>query len=82
MNGYIYANIWMQDHIIKINHSNGIVEQVYQMESLFPRAKRGHVDVFNGIAHNATDNSFLVTGKWWPKYYHVKLLDLVKNELR
>lgn len=30
-------------------------------------------DCLNGIAYNREDNTFIVTGKWWPHYYHIKL---------
>ena len=30
-------------------------------------------DCLNGIAYNAEDDTFVLTGKWWPDYFHVKL---------
>lgn len=30
-------------------------------------------DCLNGIAYNAEDDTFVLTGKWWPQYFHVKL---------
>jgi len=30
-------------------------------------------DCLNGIAYNAEDDTFVLTGKWWPNYFHVKL---------
>lgn len=38
------------------------------------------VDCFNGIAYNSTDETFLVTGKWWPAYYKVRLSEHRKHE--
>ena len=76
VDGYIYANIWFQDYIVKINFATGFVEEKYDMSSLYPRHLRSpNVDCFNGIAYNSSDGTFLVTGKLWPLYYHVKLKD-------
>lgn len=76
VDGFIYANIWFQDYIVKINYATGIVEEKYDMSTLYPRHLRGpKVDCFNGIAYNSSDGSFLVTGKLWPLYYHVRLRD-------
>jgi glutamine cyclotransferase len=70
VDGYIYANVWFQDYIIKINYTSGMVEDQYDLKSLYPPHKRApRVDCFNGIAFNHTDGSFLVTGKLWPRYY-------------
>ena len=76
VDGFIYANIWFQDYIVKINYATGMVEEKYDMSALYPRHLRGpRVDCFNGIAYNGSDGSFLVTGKLWPMYFHVRLRD-------
>ena len=31
------------------------------------------IDVLNGIAYNKNNNSIIVTGKWWPSMYELKI---------
>ena len=60
--------------IIKIDPSNGEIVSRYDFRDLFPARTRPKMsDCFNGIAYNQTDHSFIVTGKWWPKYFRVSL---------
>lgn len=76
VDGYVYANVWFKDVILKIDYATGLIEHTYNMATLYPSSRRGpHVDVFNGICYNASDGTFLVTGKLWPRYYHLKLTD-------
>ncbi len=76
VNGFIYANIWYKDVIIKIDPTSGHVVQRYDLALLYPKSKRSaKADCLNGIAYNASDGSFLLTGKLWPKYYKVQLDD-------
>lgn len=74
VNGFIYANVWYADLILKIYPSNGEIRSKYHLRDLFPpRTRPKTADCFNGIAFNSTDGLFTVTGKWWPKYYRVVL---------
>ena len=74
IDGYIYANIWYVDKIIKIDPSNGEIAKTYSFRSLYPKNKRPRsADCFNGIAFNTTDRSVMLTGKYWDKYYRVHL---------
>ena len=75
IDGYIYANIWQTNWIIKIDPANGKVvgrldlSQIgNQIKSMYPQA-----DVLNGIAYDANSKSLLITGKHWPKSYLIKL---------
>ena len=72
VNGFIYANIWYKDVIIKIDINSGAVVETYDLSALYPHKIRSpHADCLNGIAYNAVDGTFLLTGKKWPKYYSV-----------
>jgi glutaminyl-peptide cyclotransferase len=62
------------DVIVKIDPANGEIVAKYDFRDLFPHRSRPRTaDCFNGIAYNASDKLFTVTGKWWPKYYRVSL---------
>ncbi|MFP4372320.1 MAG: glutaminyl-peptide cyclotransferase [Halanaerobium sp.] len=72
-NGYIYANIWQKDYIVKINAETGEVEAYLDLNGILETNYEGEIDVLNGIAYNPENKSFLITGKLWPKIYEIKI---------
>lgn len=75
VDGFIYANLWYQDTIVKIDPATGRVVHRFDLSGLYPRGQRTRTaDCLNGIAFDARDGSFLLTGKLWPHYYKVDLL--------
>lgn len=75
INGYIYANIWQTDTIVRIDPANGEVTGVLDLTPLTKQARalNPQMDVLNGIAWHASSQSLLVTGKLWPFIYVLKL---------
>jgi len=72
--GYVWANIWLADDIVQIDPSTGKVVAFYDFSALYPQSQRVSVDqVLNGIAFDSTEDVFYLTGKWWPKYYKIKM---------
>lgn len=79
--GFIYANVWYKDLILKIDPSNGVIVSKYDMTNLYPKSSRTYsADCLNGIAFNESDSSFLLTGKQWPSYYKVNFKDFVSSD--
>jgi glutamine cyclotransferase len=78
--GFIYANIWREDEVIKIDPGSGRVVAVFNLQDL--RGKAGipvpdmagetGPEVMNGIAYDSTGNRIFITGKYWPKLFEVK----------
>lgn len=68
-NGYIYANQWPTDRILKINPVNGLVETVFIVNHLPDVDIHPYADVPNGIAWDSESGVFLITGKLWPFVY-------------
>jgi glutamine cyclotransferase len=71
--GYLYANIWMTNNIVKIDPSNGKVIGKLILGSLEMEAKARNpgIDVLNGIAYDAAKDKIYVTGKLWPNIYEI-----------
>lgn len=71
--GFIYANIWQTDIIVKIDPSNGTVVGKLDLASLAFEAKNKNpeADVLNGIAYDAVADKIYVTGKLWPNIYQI-----------
>lgn len=73
----IYANVYQTDYIVRIDKRNGVVTGVIDMFSLVPaEVRQGWPDagVLNGITYLPESDTFLVTGKWWPKIYEVRFV--------
>ncbi len=75
VDGYIYANVWQTNWIIKIDPSNGTVVGKLDLSRLGNeiRAQFPTADVLNGIAYDKNSRAFLVTGKLWPKSYLIRI---------
>lgn len=72
--GKIYANIWPTDRIAIIAPDTGRVEAWIDLAGLLPPAERTpRVDVLNGIACDEKNDRLFVTGKLWPKIFHIEL---------
>jgi glutamine cyclotransferase len=75
INGYIYANVWMSNYIVKIDPQTGnvvgkmdLAPIVYEALQQNPRA-----DVLNGIAYDKDANKIYITGKLWHHIYELEL---------
>ncbi len=80
IHGYIYANQWQTDYLLKIDTSTGHVVARADLSNLRQRAgipppsgRRNGPDVLNGIAYDAATNRIFITGKNWPKLFEIKL---------
>lgn len=72
--GYIYANVWMTNTIVKIDPNSGDVVGKMDLGSLLMESKTrnpGSLET-NGIAYDSISNRILVTGKLWPTLYQIK----------
>lgn len=71
--GFIWANIWHDNRIIKINPLNGNVVGVIDFSAIAQSLKvKDAESVLNGIAYDADKKAFWITGKHWPKMFLVK----------
>jgi glutamine cyclotransferase len=78
VDGFVYANVWQTDYIIKIDASNGhVVGKISLPDLLHQYAPgqyvEGRTDVLNGIAWDSANNKMYITGKRWPKVFEVTL---------
>ena len=75
--GHIWANIWRQDKIAKIDPETGAVVAWLDCSKVYPVKNRDNPqeDVLNGIARDADSGRLFITGKMWPKLYEIQILD-------
>ena len=67
----VYANVFGQDIIVRIDAASGAVEQIIDAAGLLPEAAARQADVLNGIAFDPTSARFYLTGKLWPSMFEV-----------
>jgi glutaminyl-peptide cyclotransferase len=74
IDGFVFANIYQTDKIIKIDPASGfVVGKINFGNALKNRfAITSRTDYFNGIAYDSATKKFLITGKRWPKMFELK----------
>lgn len=75
MEGFILANQWETNRILKIDPQTGTVVGTLDLTPLAQEAKLDNprADVLNGIAYHPTTKLLIVTGKFWPSAYVLQL---------
>ena len=77
---YIWANIWGQESIVRINSTTGVIDQIIDASILLEDESINGTGVLNGIAIDG-DGKFLLTGKNWPLLYRVEIVEVFDEEL-
>lgn len=71
VDGFLYANVYTTNNIVRIEASTGRITHVYDLSAL--KSENNDGEVLNGIAYNKANKTFIVTGKNWKYMYEVKL---------
>jgi glutamine cyclotransferase len=72
--GWVYANLWQQDTIVKIDPITGQVVALIDGSCLLPKEQRAQCDDLNGIAYDRHKRTFLLTGKYWPTLFEARFV--------
>ena len=75
----IYANVWMQDTIIGINSTTGIVEMFASAKILSENHDGPVNEVLNGIAMDNHRDGFWITGKNWSEMFLINFERMSEN---
>jgi len=73
INGFIYANVYQQNYIIKIDPATGNIVGKINLSSLVEEATQKYPgsQQLNGIAYDSVGNKIYITGKLWPTIYEI-----------
>lgn len=71
--GALYANVWQTDRVVRIDPASGAVTGWLDLAGLLTARERASADVLNGIAWDASRRRLLVTGKFWPKLFELRI---------
>ncbi|HLA45671.1 MAG TPA: glutaminyl-peptide cyclotransferase, partial [Aggregatilineales bacterium] len=76
----IYANVYQTDEILRIDKATGEVTAAINAFDLLTQEERDTImgndsgAVLNGIAYDAENDVFLITGKLWDKLFEVRFV--------
>ena len=72
VNGEILANVYQTDWILRIDPSTGIVRETIDFGDLYPK-RPDFAEVMNGVSLSPDGKELLLTGKYWPVMFQVRL---------
>ena len=87
IDGYVYANRWQYDYILKIDPNSGFVVGMINLQDFLQKNSKTDLSylkregstamqsgaVLNGIAYNKKEKTLYITGKLWPEIFEIKL---------
>lgn len=87
IDGYIYANRWQYDYILKIDPNSGFIVGLINLQDFLQKNSKADLSylkregstamqsgaVLNGIAYNKKAKTLYITGKLWPEIFEIKL---------
>ena len=77
INGEIWANIWKESRIARIDPKTGTVKSWLDLTEIVENTENADTidNVLNGIAHDPRTGHVFVTGKYWPTLYALEIAD-------
>lgn len=78
--GEVWANIWYEDRIARIDPTSGQILGWIDVSHVYPTQRRHPESVMNGIAYDPSSKRLFITGKNWPHLYEVKTQNLLNND--
>ncbi len=79
VDGLVYANIYQQPYIVRIEMETGIVTGIVSVTNMLTPEEQVGIDVLNGIAHVFGTDRFLITGKNWSRLFEVRFVPVTQQ---
>ena len=74
VDGLLFANLYGDDEIAVVDLGSGDVVAIVDASGLLTDEEAAAADVLNGIAYRSDTGTFLLTGKYWPWVFEVRIL--------
>ena len=78
----LFANLFGSDEIAAIDIDTGAVAAIIDASGLLTAEEAEEADVLNGIAYRPDTGTFLLTGKYWPWVFEVRILGYAPPPVR
>lgn len=75
----LFANLYGDDEIAVVDLGSGDVVAIVDASGLLTDEEAAAADVLNGIAYRPDTGTFLLTGKYWPWVFEVRILGYDPN---
>ncbi len=78
----IYANVWQTDAILEIDKATGVTRNLIYGGQLLSGEERAALEaggVLNGIAYDAENDAFYLTGKLYPAMWRVEFIPVERE---
>ena len=75
VDGVIYANVYDEDIILRIDAKSGVVSGILDLSILRTNLSGEEGEVLNGIAHHPATGHLWVTGKYWSEMFEIRLTE-------
>ncbi len=73
VDGELWANIWTQDKIIRIDLKTGNIIKTYNLNPLRLKLdNKPDAETLNGIAYNPNTDTYYISGKLWGTVFEIK----------
>ena len=76
----IYANVWLTDYIFRIDKATGAITGWIDATGLLTAEEQAAAKEMNGIVYLPDSDTFLVTGKYWPKMFEVNFIPAAQRD--
>jgi len=76
IHGEVFANIWQEDFIARIDPRTGRVSGWIDLSAIRDFESEDANDVLNGIAYDEKEDRLFVTGKRWPLLFEIDIVPL------
>ncbi len=75
INGFIYANVWLKNYLVKINPTDGKIVGIIDLSAIEGKERMTNVSAkeMNGIAFDSSTNKIYITGKMWANMYQIDI---------
>jgi glutamine cyclotransferase len=72
--GEIWANVWHEEVLLRIDPATGAVNSMVDLRGLRPRETVQDTEaVLNGIAYDPVAKRIFVSGKRWPSIFEIRI---------
>lgn len=75
VDGSVWSNVWETPWIVRIDAQTGAITGALDTTGIIAASPGVDPNYLNGIAYDVASDTFLLTGKYWPSLFEVRISD-------